>query len=391
MDRRRKAALNRDKAARLNEAWKVGAAQARYSDDGHWYAVLSRFPAALFDANGYVVFDTQDQYRNSPYLKIGKQISVPKPGISAIPDYVRVIDPHSASGPHGDLPEPVKGEARRQYLQYWRPDTVDANLEHDGENLVEHIAGNRLGHINRGDVVWVVTIRSGELRLIGRILVDAVVDQAEAERRLGRADLWEATHHALVVPGTAEPIRDDSIADLAGQLTFESAKSSRLTVVRGRVNPQQLQAIRRLTPEGAALLQERWGGAAIPAGDASPPGRREAVILRIIRDSSVAERVKRLHDYRCQVCGVRLETPGGPYAEGAHICPLGGEHGGLDVAGNILCLCPNDHVLFDRGGFTIEDDMTLRGCHKGKLRTVKGHVLDSTGLRYHRANVYRDG
>ena len=36
MDRRTKAALNREKAARLNAAWGVGAAQARYSDDGHW-------------------------------------------------------------------------------------------------------------------------------------------------------------------------------------------------------------------------------------------------------------------------------------------------------------------------------------------------------------------
>ena len=82
MDRRTKATLNRDKASRLNETLAVGAAQARYSDDGHWYAALSRFPAALFDAKGYVLFETEQEYRTSPYLHIGKQISVPKPGIS---------------------------------------------------------------------------------------------------------------------------------------------------------------------------------------------------------------------------------------------------------------------------------------------------------------------
>jgi hypothetical protein len=92
MDRRTKATLNRDKAVRLNETWDVGAAQARYSDDGHWYATLSRFPAALFDANGYVLFQTEQEYRSSPYLNVGKQISVPKPGISAIPGYVLVAD-----------------------------------------------------------------------------------------------------------------------------------------------------------------------------------------------------------------------------------------------------------------------------------------------------------
>lgn len=60
MDRRTKATLNRDKAVRLNDAWRVGAAQVRYSDDGHWYATLERFPAALLDAHGYVLFETEE-------------------------------------------------------------------------------------------------------------------------------------------------------------------------------------------------------------------------------------------------------------------------------------------------------------------------------------------
>ncbi len=56
-----KATLNRDKAMRLNEAWGVGAAQVRYSDDGHWYAKLARFPAALFDAHCFVLFMTEER------------------------------------------------------------------------------------------------------------------------------------------------------------------------------------------------------------------------------------------------------------------------------------------------------------------------------------------
>jgi hypothetical protein len=92
MDRRTKAALNRTKATRLNEQWKVGAAQFRYSDDGHWYAALTRFPAALFDATGYLVFATEGEYRTSQHIRIGKQISVPTPGISGIPGYVRMLE-----------------------------------------------------------------------------------------------------------------------------------------------------------------------------------------------------------------------------------------------------------------------------------------------------------
>ncbi|MEX0712093.1 MAG: HNH endonuclease [Pirellulales bacterium] len=91
MDSREKAVQNKDKAARLNTAWGVGAVQARYSDDGHWYAALARFPAALFDRNGYLYFATEQEYRTAP-LSIGKQISVPMPGISALPGYVRVGD-----------------------------------------------------------------------------------------------------------------------------------------------------------------------------------------------------------------------------------------------------------------------------------------------------------
>jgi hypothetical protein len=85
-----KAARNRIKAPYLNGIWAIGAAQARYRDDGRWYATLSSFPAALIDAHGYVRFETEQEYRNSPYLSIRKQITVRKSGISAIPGYVLV-------------------------------------------------------------------------------------------------------------------------------------------------------------------------------------------------------------------------------------------------------------------------------------------------------------
>lgn len=72
---------------RLNDEWNVGAKHALYREDGTWYHQLIDFPGALFDANGYVVFDTEADYRNSEYLQIGKQVSVPD-GISSIPGYV---------------------------------------------------------------------------------------------------------------------------------------------------------------------------------------------------------------------------------------------------------------------------------------------------------------
>jgi hypothetical protein len=90
VNRYEKSAQNRDKAPLLNKKWNVGAVQAHYRETGDWYIKLARFPAALFDANGYVFFATEEAYRTSPYLQIGKQVSVPN-GISSMPNCHRVV------------------------------------------------------------------------------------------------------------------------------------------------------------------------------------------------------------------------------------------------------------------------------------------------------------
>lgn len=113
------------------------------------------------------------------------------------------------------------------------------------------------------------------------------------------------------------------------------------------------------------------------------PERKQVSVARIIRNTVVATKVKQLHDFICQVCGLRLETPGGPYAEAAHIRPLGAPHNGPDTADNILCLCPNDHLLFDMGAITIDDDLRVIGT-QSRLRTVTGHQINMEHIRYHR-------
>jgi hypothetical protein len=150
MDRRTKASLNRDKAVRLNEAWGVGAAQVRYSDDGHWYATLARFPAALFDAHGYVLFATEQEYQSSPYLDIGKQISVPRPGISAIPGYVRVADSDATPGLNVDIHTLAATEGRRclvLHLQRERNQTVTRNKKKLAASLDCEVCGFSFGRV----------------------------------------------------------------------------------------------------------------------------------------------------------------------------------------------------------------------------------------------------
>lgn len=109
---------------------------------------------------------------------------------------------------------------------------------------------------------------------------------------------------------------------------------------------------------------------------------------RLVRDRTVADRVKRLHDFRCQVCSLRLMTAAGPYAEAAHIRGLGRPHDGPDHESNVLCLCPNDHFLFDAGAIYVDarGDVwdAIASTRIGPLRTVERHNVAGEHLTYHR-------
>jgi len=111
--------------------------------------------------------------------------------------------------------------------------------------------------------------------------------------------------------------------------------------------------------------------------------RHETTGMRIVRDTAQARRIKELYDYQCQMCGTRLGCLAGPYAEAAHIRPLGAPHRGPDTPDNILCLCPNHHVLFDHGGVEIGEDLSLIGV-TGRLRVHPRHRINDEHLRYRR-------
>lgn len=120
--------------------------------------------------------------------------------------------------------------------------------------------------------------------------------------------------------------------------------------------------------------------------EASVAMRKDAVISRIVRDTYISNKVKVLYGFSCQVCGLKINTPKGPYAEGAHIKPLGKPHNGPDLMSNILCLCPNHHLMFDRGVFVINDDLSLNGID-GRLLVHPDHDVNLRYIEYHRNNL----
>ena len=133
--------------------------------------------------------------------------------------------------------------------------------------------------------------------------------------------------------------------------------------------------------EGESFIQP-------PPQGQQQPNRAQVITSRVIRNSAIGNHVKEMYDYTCQVSGVRLEAPNGPYAEACHIKPVGKPHNGPDDISNVLCLSPNIHVLFDLGAIAINDDLTLIG-HEGSVNIIDGHNVDLEALKYHRENIFR--
>jgi len=140
---------------------------------------------------------------------------------------------------------------------------------------------------------------------------------------------------------------------------------------------------------------EEFSGLPVETVDEPPmegneaPERHEVTTSRIRRDRDLAQKIKDLYQGCCQVCGKTVMTAAGPYAEAAHIRPLGSPHNGPDVRENLLCLCPNHHKSFDNGGLFIRDDLSIEGTDN-QLLTGRGHLISIEHLRYHRQLWGRD-
>lgn len=74
----------------LAREWGVEVKHAHYGADGRWFHQLRAFPGALFDPNGYILFETEEGYRSALGVQIKQDINV-HGGISSLPGYVRVM------------------------------------------------------------------------------------------------------------------------------------------------------------------------------------------------------------------------------------------------------------------------------------------------------------
>ena len=64
----------------------------------------------------------------------------------------------------------------------------------------------------------------------------------------------------------------------------------------------------------------------------------------------IAYNQKEKHHNKCQICQFTFKTSNGTYySEAAHIKAISTREIGVDVASNILVLCPNHHKMLDYG------------------------------------------
>ena len=73
----------------LARLWNVQVVQARYHKDGKKFNVIRHFPGALFDADGYIRFESEAEYLSNPSLVHGQELTVPG-GISSLAGYRRI-------------------------------------------------------------------------------------------------------------------------------------------------------------------------------------------------------------------------------------------------------------------------------------------------------------
>ena len=66
---------------------KHGVKQGRYHRDGHFFENLTEFPGALMDPRGYVIFESDEEFRNCEDVSVEIKTNV-RGGISHLSGYV---------------------------------------------------------------------------------------------------------------------------------------------------------------------------------------------------------------------------------------------------------------------------------------------------------------
>ena len=156
------------------------------------------------------------------------------------------------------------------WTHYWKREMVE-----QGEGtFVGHTASSvfRQRGVVAGDRMYVISVSGGRLRVVGRLDVENVVTQQQADELFGRP-VWAGAEHVIARPGSGTPRRKDAYVaeDRAGEIEFVGPDGGvmPLKVNRaGRPDVLSLQGVREITPKTAVLFDHVLGLKAAADGEA---------------------------------------------------------------------------------------------------------------------------
>jgi hypothetical protein len=175
--------------------------------------------------------------------------------------------------------------------------------------------------------------------------------------------------------------RSPEYAKFKGRVLFQTDRTGRFSLVAAQSNATITTDL-KTTHDNEMSKNVPEGPTPIAADIAEPPKRISTETYRILRDTKLVIEIKKSHGFQCQVCHnppLKLNDAK-LYAEGHHIKPLGSPHDGTDVRENILCVCPNCHVLLDYGAIDLNLD---------QLSNSSAHTIGREYIDYHNHKIYR--
>lgn len=181
--------------------------------------------------------------------------------------------------------------------------------------------------------------------------------------------------------------------------------------VGGIRRPTAVSATTSATPSSPTSKSGTSGRRRAPSTSTAPKWSDEAeeiasVMRRLrevqaqIRNPKNVTELKFLYDNCCAFCAKQTIigiSPDRHYSEAAHIKPLGEPHKGPDKKSNMLILCPEHHLQFDRGvlslrktskGLTVVSKIPADPLNGTNVRIQSPHEIDDEFVKWH-ANYWR--
>lgn len=150
------------------------------------------------------------------------------------------------------------------WTHYWKNSTVrahQANNEESDELL--HTADDTFEQrgVAIGDTVYVVTVLEGSVHLIGRLVVDQVLNQQEADKYFGEP-VWTAVDHLIGMQPLSQCQYDVSVPySRLDEVIFVTSSGNDVIKFDQRdgadphaVDRQTLRGVRKITADTAALF-----------------------------------------------------------------------------------------------------------------------------------------